>query len=371
MSASTTASTTAFASAARQLPPEIANLGAPDEVFDLASSKHSSQTKVLIVVCLVFMVICFGIAFPMLAAGIKPFGANPPPPAIAFGFGGLCLVLGMGLAYGAYYFAYKSRAGAEAYYLFPETLAVHSPAGTRLIEWRRIGPEKPASSFNPQHVFPVDGDADIRFDHAAAEHDALEMAITHRSTKARWTLLLTAEVAAALSDSQSGPWFLAHDPADRGLYRVSILGGRLLFARLCDGCATGTRGFAPLAAPAFQGGLTGAYVAWSQAQQIEKTQALIDRFDGVDDRQLFDMAAALPGGRILSVDEISSPHVSPPTTWEKWGTAVHIAAVLRFRQAGAGDKKLYLESSQQVDQATEVLREACHVDLRAEALAVS
>src|SRR5262245_46120054 len=119
-----------------QLPPELAQLGKPDEVFDLGVSKHSSQTKVAIGVCLIFMVICFVIAVPMLACGIKPFaiGKSPPPPAIAFGFGGLCLVLGLGLAYGAYYFAYENQARTESYHLFPHVLVVLTPAGARPIE---------------------------------------------------------------------------------------------------------------------------------------------------------------------------------------------------------------------------------------------
>ena len=35
----------ASAAAGPQLPPEIAKLGTPDEVFDLAAAKHSSQTS--------------------------------------------------------------------------------------------------------------------------------------------------------------------------------------------------------------------------------------------------------------------------------------------------------------------------------------
>src|SRR5262245_39625535 len=260
-----------------QLPPELAQLGTPDEVFDLGTSKHASHTKVVIFVSLVFMVISFAMALPLLACGIKPFpiGKSPPPPVICFGLGGVSLVTGLAMAYFVYYFAYVSRAKAESYHLFPRVLVILTPAGARQIEWERIGPEKKPSTFNPQHVFPVDDGDDIRFDQAAAEHDALEFAITHRSTKARWTRLLSG--APELSD-QVSPAFLAHDPSDCGLYRVSWLCGRLLFARLGEGCATGTRGFAPLpnvgmnggvaggVAGGVVGGLAGAYVAWAQAQ---------------------------------------------------------------------------------------------------------
>src|SRR5205814_8414795 len=135
-----------------------------DEVFDLAASQHPGRTQVAVGACLVFLVVSFVIAVPMLACGIKPFGKTPPPPAIAFGFGGLCLVLGLGLAYGAYYFAYESRAGTESYHLFPRVLVILTPDGARQVEWERIGPEKKASAINPQHVFPVDGGDDIRFD---------------------------------------------------------------------------------------------------------------------------------------------------------------------------------------------------------------
>lgn len=345
-----------------QIPPELAQLGKPDEVFDLGASKHSSQMKVAIVLSLVFMVVSFVIAFPMLACGIKPFpiGQGPPPPAIAFGFGGVSLVLGIALGYGAYYFAYKYQPKIESYHLFPQVLVVLTAAGARQIEWERIGPEKKPSAFNPQHVFPVDDGDDIRFGQAAAEHDALEFAITHRSTKARWTRLLAG--APELSD-QVSPAFLACDTSDGGLYRVSRLSGRLLFARLCQGCATGTRGFAPLPTLAKQGlamagGLAGAYVEYSQAKQVERTQNILDRFEGVGDRELFDLASALPGGRIVKVEEISAVKLSPPGRWKKWNSNIQITLVLEFRHPEWGEKTMYLESGSQAALAAEVLQTA-------------
>jgi hypothetical protein len=353
-----------------QLPPELAQLGKPDEVFDLAASKHSSQMKVAIVMSLVFMVVSFGIALPMLACGIKPFpiGKSPPPPAICFGFGGLCLFLGIGLAYGAYYFAYKYQAKIESYHLFPQVLVVLTPAGTRQIEWERIGPEKKRSAINPQHVFPVDDGDDIRFDQAAAEHDALEFAITHRSTKARWTGLLAG--GPELSD-QVSPAFLAYDPSDRGLYRVSRLSGRLLFARLGDGCAMGTRGFAPLPAAPMPGGVTGAYVEWSQAQHVERTQAVLDRFEGVGDRELFDLASALPGGRVVKVEEISAAKLSPPGRWKKMNSNIQITLVLQFRHLEWGEKTMYLESGAQAALAAEVLQIALPAGVAGDVLAAA
>jgi hypothetical protein len=360
------AAMSATSTACPQLPPELAQLGKPDEVFDLAASKHSSHTKLVIGACLVFMVISFVIAVPMLACGIKPFGKTPPPPAIAFGFGGLSLALGLGLAYGAYYLAYESRAGAESYHLFPQVLVVLTPAGARQIEWERIGPEKKPSAINPQHVFSVDDGDDIRFDQMAADHEALEMAITHRSTKARWTRLLSP--APGLSD-QASPAFLAHDPSDRGLYRVSRLSGRLLFARLGDGCAMGTRGFAPLPPAGAPGGVAGGYVAWAQAQHVERMQAVLDRFEGIGDRELFDLAAALPGGRLVSVEELSSVELSPPSTWQKMSTGVKIALVLQFRHLEWGEKTMYLESRPQAALAAEVLQTALPAGVAGDVLA--
>jgi hypothetical protein len=350
-----------------QLPPELAQLGKPDEVFDLAASKHSSQTMVAIVVSLVFMVLSFGIAIPMLACGIKPFpiGQGPPPPAMCFGFGGLCLFLGVALAYGAYYFAYLSRAKIESYHLFPQMLVVLTAAGARQIEWERIGPEKKRSATGP-HVFPVDNGDDIRFDLMAAEHDALEFAITHRSTKARWTRLLAG--APELSDRVS-PAFLACDPSDGGLYRVSRLSGRLLFARLGEGCATGTRGFAPLPSVAISGGLTGAYVEWSQAQHVARTQAVLDRFEGVGDRELFDLASALPGGRIVNVEDISAITLSPPGRWKKMNAIIQITLVLQFRHLEWGEKTMYLESGPQAALAAEVLQIALPAGVAGDVLA--
>jgi len=143
---------------------------------------------------------------------------------------------------------------------------------------------------------------------------------------------------------------------------------RLLFARLGEGCATGTRGFAPATPPVNHGGLAGGYVAWKHAQQLEKMQAVIDRFDGIDDRQLFDLAAALPGSRLVAVEDVSAPELAAPTTWEKLSTGVHLVASLKFRDAEWGDKKFYLESRGQVGQAAEILQGTLHADLRGAAL---
>jgi hypothetical protein len=211
----------------------------------------------------------------------------------------------------------------------------------------------------------VDGGDDIRFDQMAAEHGALETAIAHRSTKARWTRLLPS--AAGLSD-QVSPAFLAHDPSD-GLYRVSRLGGRLLFARLGNGCATGTRGFAPLPTIAAQGGVAGSFAVWGQAKQVERTQAVLDRFEGVGDRELFELAAALPGGRIVAAEDLSSVELGPPSTRQNWSTGAQIALVLRFRHPEWGEKTMYLESRPQAALAAEVLQAALPAGVAGDVLA--
>src|SRR5258705_7258104 len=91
------------------LPPEVAKLGTPDEVFDLAASQHSSQTLLMIVLCLVMMVVCLVMGGPLVACGIKPFGKTPPPLWVCFGIGGRCLLLGMGSAYWGECFAFEGQ----------------------------------------------------------------------------------------------------------------------------------------------------------------------------------------------------------------------------------------------------------------------
>lgn len=353
------------ASPSAALPPDVAAIGTPSEIFDLAASKHSGNTYLTIAICLIFTVICFVTAVPMIVCGIQPFVRTPPPPVVCFGIGGFCLALGVGFAYGAYYFAFQSRARREAYYVFPYALVVANENGLRPIAWHQIGPVKPASTIDLEHVFPVEGEEDIRFDHASALHEALEMAITHRSTKARWKRQLSSEVRAAFSRTHSPPAFLAHDPSDGGLFRVSHLGDHLLFARLGDGAATGTRGFAPTSAPAdapadappVKGGLASGLAAWTQSEKLAELQAVLDRFDGIDECRLFDLAAVLPGSRLLHPDDISSAEIAPPTTWEKMSTRAHVTAVLKFAHREWGDKKMYLESPAEVARATEVLAE--------------
>ena len=106
-----------------------------------------------------------------------------------------------------------------------------------------------------------------------------------------------------------------------------------------------------------QGGLKGGLAAWTQSEKLAELQAVLDRFDGIDECRLFDLAAVLPGGRLLHPEDISSAEIAPPTPWEKVSTRVHLTPVTKFTHREWGDKKMYLESPADVARATEVLAE--------------
>src|SRR4051794_1097301 len=175
-----------------EAPVEVAGLGRAEQVFDFTTGKLAGMVVFAIVGCVIGMVLCLALACPMLACGIKPFGKNAPPPAVCFTVAGVLATLGLAFAYGAYYYAFESRERAASYHLFRDLLVVvQRETQPRQIAWERIGPEKAPASFNPRHVFPVDGESDVAFDCNCVGHGDLARAITSRSTRARWTRLLT------------------------------------------------------------------------------------------------------------------------------------------------------------------------------------
>jgi hypothetical protein len=340
-----------------RLPPEVARLGTPEQVFDLSAGPLSMKRLCSAVLSGICALPSFGLAFGMLLWGIAPQGEGAAPPVVyfigaaIFGGGGLWLV------YSAYLYAWGGRRASGSYYLFRDLLAVVGPDWSiRQIAWEQIGPEKALPPSDERRVFPVDGEADLAFNRACADHEALATAIVQRVVPARWKRIATQAGVSRLPGGRRVPAFLVHDPADTTLYRVSALAGRLLFIPAGYGCAAGTRGFAAPSRPV-QGGLVGGLVSVMQTGQVDRLQQALDILEAADERRLFELAYDFKGSRLIAPDELSELHVAQPTSWEKMSTGVSIVAVLKFKHADWGEKKLYFESRQQLDEATLLLKE--------------
>jgi hypothetical protein len=347
--------------------PETTDWGTPERIFDLSGGKNSGQQTFVVASCALGVPLCQIMAIPLLVCAVKPFGKNAPPPMVCYGIRGAFAALALVSAYGVYYFAFGSPRTAGSYRLFRKGLMVIRPGqDVRRIHWVQIGPERPPSSLNRRHVFPVGGGADVTFNYLCAEHEALAAAITRKTTQARWTQLLGPAAVAGISASWRAPAFLVHDPDDAGLYRVSPLAGHLLFVRVGDGCAAGTRGFKARPLPT-QGGLAGGVAGWMQMKQVERLQQALDAFEGVDERRLFDMALGLRGSRLIAPDELAEVQLTKAGWWKSMTAGVRIVGVLRFKHAAWGEKRLYFEALQQVVEAADLLQNLLGRDFRAEA----
>ena len=357
----------ATATDAVALPPEVAARGEPKQVVNLADGKISGQRLFLVVGGFASFLACLVIAIPLFVNGVKPFGRNAPPPGVSFIAAGVLATLGLLMAYAAYHYAF-GRFGGGSYHFFDDALVVVAHDNTaRVIPWERVQPEKKSSSLNPRHAFPVEGEGDLTFDFLAVEHAVVAAAIARQATLVRWSGVID---LARLSTERPAPAFLVHDPSDTGLYRVSLLLGKLLFARVGDGSAQGTRGF-PARPVHTQGGLAGGMAAWMQMKQIEKIQQELDKLEGLDERRLIDAAAGLAGTRLVEVGEMTHVRFTKPGTWDAMSTGVKIVAVLRFTHDEWGEKKLYLESLTQVGDAARILQDVLGQDFRAEAMQVA
>ncbi len=347
------------------LPPDLAERGPAEQVFDLATSSLSNQQILAIVGYAVSVVPVLVIGVPLLICAFKPFGKNAPPPVVCLGIGCVAIGCALALAYTAYRKAVAGPRAAAAYHLFRDGLAIVGPGPEqRWVAWEQIGPEQAPVAFEQQHVFPVDGAADIVFDHAAADHGELATALTARSTRARWTRLL--DGATVPATGRPAPYFLIYDHSDTGLFRVSPIAGRLLFLRVGDGCAAGTRGFKALNMPV-QGGLVGGVNGWMQMKALERMQQALDSLAGADERQLFEQAMGFRGSRLIRPEELAELHFAAPGTWEKMTTGAAIVGVLHFKHAAWGEKKLYFESLAQVGEAARLLEDLLGRDFRPEA----
>ena len=349
-------------------PPELASLGEPEQVFDLSAGSISKDRMFCAITCVVGVVFCFALGVPLLVCGIKPFGKSAPPPEVCFSVGGVLAVLGMSLAWGAYYCVYGSRWSTGTYHLYRDCLVVVGPDhNTRKLAWDQIGPEKAPSSLNPRHTFPVDAEPDLDFNCWCADHEALASEIARKSAQARWTRILTPIVAAKLATGQPVPAFLVYDSSETSLYRVSPLAGYMFFVRVGEGCAAGTRGFAWQSLPG-HGGPAGGVAGWRQIKQAERLQQTLDALEAADERGLFDLAAGLKGSRLLAVEELADVHFDKPSPWEKFSIGVSVVTVLKFTHPEWGDKKMHFESLPQLSEASRLLGELLNRDFSHEAL---
>jgi hypothetical protein len=357
------------ATAGPSLPPEFAPLGACDQVFDLARRK-TSERRLLAVLCGISLLGCLLFAVPLLACGIKPFGTNAPSRAVCFSVGGVFGIAGLALAWGAIYFARGGRPGAGSFHLFRDCLVVVRPGQEiRQIAWDRIGPEKEQDRLKPRHVYPVNGEAYLDFDFFD-DHDALATEIARRTGQPRWCRLLTPALAGKLVAGRKPPAFLLHDPSDNGLYRVAAVAGHLLFMRVGDGCAAGTRGIPARPMPT-QGGLAGAAAGWARMKQLERLQQALDVLEAADERRLFEIADSLDTSRLVAPEELVDLHFDKPSTWGNLTSGAAAVAVLKFTHAEWGAKKMFCESLTQLGDASRLLQEVLGRDFRSEILEVA
>ncbi len=345
------------ATGAHPRPPEVTSWGTPEQVFDLSAGRASGSQVFNAAMSAVGALLSLALAVPMLFCGFHPPGKDPAPAEVYFGIAGVTGAMGVAMAYAVYYYAVKSRRAAGAYHLFREGLVVVGPArGVRQIAWEQIGPERLPDPGRTRHTYPVDGGSDLVFDSACADHAALATAIAQRAARARWARLSATAGGPRPPAGRAVPAFLVYDPADALMYRVSPLGGHLLFVCAGGGAvAMGRAGAPPAHAQGALAGAAAGFAQYVQMKQVERLHQSLSSLEGADGRRLLELAYGFPGSRLIPAGELSDLHFAPPTSKETRSTGVRIAAVLRFKHAAWGEKALYFESRQQLTEAARLL----------------
>jgi hypothetical protein len=227
-----------------------------------------------------------------------------PPPDVALGLAFAFAVLGLLLTVLA---VAPRRRARHTYLIYEEVLVELSSGQHRIIPWEKVGSQRQTSPLLVSYCFPVQDGKAIRFDNTVRGHKSLCATIRDRAAERRSRVAFGGEAALAeMAAARPGPFLLAQQVAgDRGVFRITSLGDRLLFYKMAYGAGV-TAG-----PPADQeGGLQ----AWAQAEMHQKFLDEMQVLDEADAPTLLYLAAENEESFAASPADVRELHIDPPST---------------------------------------------------------
>ena len=165
------------------VPEPVKALGQPEEIFP-PSKQRSSLGTLAGSLLAVAALLLFGIGGMLLYCAVRPFGANPPPPAVCWAAGAALLLLALGSVFGSYYYLSGKADNRQYYLIFPQCLVEILPAQHRIIPWEAIGEKtgtsKAAVAALRSFRFSARPGKDIAFDSSLPRHEELAALLRSR-----------------------------------------------------------------------------------------------------------------------------------------------------------------------------------------------
>lgn len=173
-------------SRATPLPAAVKALGQPEDLFPPTLQRSSMGTLVgglLTVVALLML----GMGGMLLYCAVRPFGTNPPPPAVCWALGAALLLLAFGAFFGSYYYLSGKGDNKRAYFIYPQCLVEILSAEHRIISWEaireKVGTSQAAVAALRSYRFSAGAGKDIVFDSSLPRHEELAALLRSRGRK--------------------------------------------------------------------------------------------------------------------------------------------------------------------------------------------
>ena len=187
------------------IPEPVKALGQPEDIFP-ASKQRSSLGTLIGSLLAVAALLLLGICGMLLYCAVRPFGTNPPPPAVCWAAGVGLLFLAFGAVFGSYYYLSGKGDNQQSYLIFPQCLVEILPMQHRVIPWEAIrektGTSKAAVAALRSFRFSAGPEKDIAFDSSLPRHEELAALLLSRGGKSG-SSHLPASGAAGVSTSRA------------------------------------------------------------------------------------------------------------------------------------------------------------------------
>jgi hypothetical protein len=168
--------------------------------------------------------------------------------------------------------------GPRTFLVYPDALVELRGGRHRIIPWKTIGALLPSAPLLAPYRFAVESGGPLSLDTTVRDHEALCDTIKQRArgrgaAAAGWSAgysladeAARAEMAAAVPTAH----FLARQLGG-GVFRVTLLGKKLLFNRMKEGDGLGGQGVnvAPLVTMGMAGGLIGGFNTWAATARAQ------------------------------------------------------------------------------------------------------
>src|SRR5262252_8846212 len=186
------------------VPEPVKALGQPEEIFPPSKQRSSLGTLAGSLLALAALLL-LGIGGMLLYCAVRPFGANPPPPAVCWAVGAALVLLAFGAFFGSYHYWSGKGDNKQVYLVFPQCLVELLPTTHRIISWEAIrekmGTSQAAVASLRSYRFSGGSGKDIVFDSSLPRHEELAALLRLRGGKSASARI----PATASADSEPAP----------------------------------------------------------------------------------------------------------------------------------------------------------------------